>query len=193
MNHVSLKISLVVFVFVLSLGFATEVRAHGEAGLTFSATSTTEGAPLYQVDVDYADAYIEADRFGRFNFNLFSDATREKPVPYTDLWVRIEQDDGNARGKTIYAGSVAKAQFGGTGFGFVFPKGGKYTLSVRYNDANKDEFGGTVGEAEFELDVLRNPDEDQFRFGMEFWVGLVAGLFAAMIGLLPLLMRQKKG
>ncbi len=168
------------------------VSAHGE-GMTFSATSTAEDSPPYLVDVDYAEAAIVADSFGRFDFNLFVDAARQKGVEYTDLWVRItEQDSDGKRGRTLYAGSVARAQFGGTGFSFLFPKGGKYQLNVRYNDANKDEWGGTVAEAEFTLDVLRGYDENKFNFGMEFWVGLVAGLFVAMIGLLPLLMRQKK-
>ncbi len=192
MKHTALKISVVGFAFVFSLGLATDVYAHGEAGLTFSATSTTEDGSPYQVDVDYADAAIVADSFGRFDFNLFVDATRQKPVPYTDLWVRIEQKGGDKRGKTLYAGSVAKAQFGGTGFGFVFPEGGKYTLSVRYNDTSKDEWGDTVAEAEFELDVFRSSDENEFNFGMEFWVGIFTGLFGAIVMLLPLLMRQKK-
>lgn len=167
--------------------------AHGEAGLTFSATSTTEDRPAYQVDVDYAESAIVADSFGRFDFNLFTDVNRQKPVTYTDLWVRIEQKDGDKRGKTLFAGSVAKAQFGGTGFSFVFPKGGKYTMSVRYNDASKDSWGTTVAEAEFPLDVLRSDEEGKFKFGsMEFWVGLVSGLFVTLLGLLPILLRSKQ-
>lgn len=182
------------FVLTLTLVIAsmpTQANAHGGATLTFSATSTTEGKPPYMVDIDFAEAAIVADSFGRFDFNLFTDASRQKPVKYTDLWVRIEQKEGDRRGKTLYAGSVAKASFGGTGFGFLFPKGGKYTLSVRYNDANKDELGDTVAEAEFSLDVLRGYDEDTFKFGsMEFWVGLIAGAFILMILAVPLLMKR---
>ena len=186
------------FVTTLFIGFVSAlpyaVHAHGEAGLTFSATSTLEDGRPYQVDIDYAEAAIVADNLGRFDFNLFQDATREKTVEYSDLWVRItEQDSEGKRGRTLYAGSVAKAQFGGTGFSFVFPKGGQYILNVRYNDASKDEFGDTVAEAEFELDVLRSYDENKFNFGMEFWVGLFSGLFGAIVLTLPLLMRSKKG
>lgn len=189
------NIRLTLLTVVLFAGFAAlphAVHAHGEAGLTFSATSTTEDAPPYQVDIDYAEAAIVADSFGRFDFNLFTDASREKPVEYTDLWVRIsEQDSDGKRGQSLYAGSVAKAQFGGTGFSYVFPKGGQYVLSVRYNNAGKDGWGETVAEAEFTLNVLRAYDENKFNFGTEFWVGLIVGLFAALIGLLPLLMRAR--
>ncbi len=165
------------------------IYAHGEAGLTFTST-TTEGRI---VDVDYSDAYVEADRIGRFAFNLFADEKREKDASFTDMWVRIVKKDGSRIGKTLYAGGVAKQEFGGNGFSFVFPEGGTYTLSVRYNDADADEYNEqTAGEAEFELNVLRSSDEDKFKFGMEFWVGLIGGLFIAVVGLLPILTRQKK-
>lgn len=187
--------ALLLSAFVLTIvGLVPEaqVSAHGE-GMTLSATSTTENGAPYIVDVDYADTVIVADTFGRFDFNLFSDAERTKPVSFTDLWVRIEQKkDGEKRGRTLYAGSVAKMKFGGTGFGIILPEGGQYTMSVRYNDASRDELGETVAEAEFPLEVLRGYDENKFNFGMEFWVGLIGGLFMAVIGLLPILMRQKK-
>ena len=162
--------------------------AHGEAGLTFTST-TTEGRI---VDIDYSDAYIEADRIGRFDFNLFADGKREKEANFTDMWVRIVRKDGSRIGKTLYAGGVAKQEFGGNGFSFVFPEGGTYTLSVRYNDASKDRFGDDAGETEFELNVLRSSDEDKFKFGMEFWVGLMVGAFGIAILGLPLFMNRKK-
>lgn len=192
-----MKTQTVVFLlatFTLTLtGFVlpANVSAHGE-GMTFSATSTTEDGAPYIVDVDYADTAIVADTFGRFDFNLFTDAERTKPVPYTDLWVRIEQKNGDKRGRTLYAGSVANAQFGGTGFGIILPEGGQYTMSVRYNDASKDKFGETVAEAEFPLEVLRGYDENKFSFGMEFWVGLIVGLFVAVIGFLPLVLKTRQ-
>lgn len=184
---------LIVIAILLLVSFAEPdiALAHGE-GMTLSATSTTKDGKPHIVDVDYADTAIVADTFGRFDFNLFTDAERTKAVPFTDLWVRIEQKNGDKRGKTLYAGSVAKAQFGGTGFGIILPKGGEYTLSVRYNDTGKNDLGDTVAEAEFTLNVLRAYDENKFNFGMEFWVGLVAGLFAAVIAFLPLLFRSKK-
>jgi hypothetical protein len=169
------------------VGLPTDAHAHGEAGITFTST-TTEG---YIVDVDYADVYIQADSMGRFVFNLFADGSRKKEVNFTDMWVRIEKKDGEKSSKTVFAGPIAKQEFGGNGFSYIFAEGGTYTLSVRFNDASSETFGKTAGEGEFELTVLRNPDKDKFSFGMEFWVGLVGGLFLALLGLLPLLLGKK--
>lgn len=187
-----LQLHTAILILALGVGFflanPESTLAHGEAGLIFTST-TTEG---YIVDIDYADAYIEADRIGRFDFGLFEDGSRQEQVKFTDMWIRIVKKDGSRAGKTLFAGPVAKQEFGGNGFSFVFPKGGTYELNVRYNDASKGDFGDTVGEAKFDLNVLRNPNEDKFNFGKEFWVGLIGGLFIAVVGLLPILMRQKK-
>lgn len=161
--------------------------AHG-SGITFTST-TTEG---HLIDVDYSDFFIEAGRIGRFNFGLFTDETRQKQITFTDIWVRITEKDGSRVGNTLFAGAVAKQEFGGNGFSYMFPKGGTYTLDLRYNDASKGDFGETVGEAEFELNVLRNSDEPAFIFGMEFWVGLLAGLSGSGIGIAAYLFRRKK-
>lgn len=184
-TYLFLFFALACIVVVASL--PTDARAHGEAGITFTST-TTEG---YIVDVDYADVYIQADSMGRFVFNLFADGSRQKEVNFTDMWVRIEKKDGEKSSTTVFAGPIAKQEFGGNGFSYLFTDGGTYTLSVRFNDANKGTFGEAAGEGEFVLDVLRNPDDDKFRFGTEFWVGLIGGLFAALLGFLPLLLGKR--
>ncbi len=172
--------------------FPMAASAHGE-GLTLSATSTTEGGPPYIVDIDYADLWIEAERIGRFNFNLFADSEATEPVDFTDMWVRIVREDGSKNGKLLYAGAVANQAYGRDGFSFVFPEGGTYTLSVRYSKAGEDGFGDTIAEVEFPLDVLRSAGENEFKFdSMEFWVGLIGGLFIALLGVLPLLLGRKK-
>lgn len=192
MKYPYIPVFALTLLIVATVSSPEQTMAHGEEGLTFSATSTTEGGAPYIVDVDYSDLVIEAERIGRFDFNLFLDQERTKPVEFTDMWVRITRNDGE-RGRTVFAGGVAKQQFGGNGFSYVFAEGGQYTLSVRYNDANIDKFGETVAEAEFSLDVLRSDDEDTFKFdSMEFWVGLIGGLFTALLGVLPLLLGRRK-
>jgi len=161
--------------------FPSTAQAHG-AGMTFSATSTSENGKTYIVDVDYSNLGIVADSIGRFDFNLFLDAERTKPVPFTDLWVRIEQMNEGKRGRTLYAGSVAKMQFGGTGFSLVFPTEGEYTLSVRYNDSTIGDLGDTVAEGVFELDVLRPYNKPAFAYtSREFFGGLGGGILVSMI------------
>lgn len=185
--------TLPLLVLALLTGFsyaatAETAYAHGGPGMNFTST-TTAG---YIVDVDYSDTPIEAGRIGRFDFRLFTDKTWEKAVDFTDIWVRIVEEDGSKAGRTLFAGSISKQEFGGNGFSYVFPKKGTYTLSLRYNDARKGDFGETIGEAEFELSVLRSPNENTFTFGIEFWIGLLTGLFGAVITILPLFVRGKK-
>jgi len=181
------------FVCVVVAGLPEETLAHGEAGLTFTATSTSENGVSRYVDVDYTElAIIARDSSGRFTFNLFADAERTQPVNYTDMWVRIVENNDSKFRKTVFAGPIYRTEFGGVGFLFTFPDSGKYTLHVRYNDANKDNYGETLAEAEFPLDVLRSLDENSFDFGsMEFMVGLLSGAFVALLGLLPMLMRKR--
>ena len=174
---------------VVSIPYAGS--AHGEAGLTFSAVDTDNGSIRF-VDIDYTETEIIArDSVGRFTFDLFADADRTQTVEYTDMWVRIVQDDGGRSGKTVFAGPIYPVQFGGAGFLFTFPDSGKYTLHVRYNDANKGSYGETLAEAEFPLDVLRSSEENTFDFGMEFWIGLIGGIFLVLILLLPIMLRKK--
>lgn len=184
---------LAVALFVSLSAVPEQAQAHGEAGLTLSATSTNENGQVTFVDVDYTElAIVARDSAGRFTFDLFGDETRTRPVDYTDLWVRIVEDTGKGGGRTVFAGPIYPTEFGGVGFLFTFPESGKYTMHVRYNDADKGNYGETVAEAEFPLDVLRSKDENAFDFSSsEFWIGLVGGLFAALLILLPLLMRKK--
>lgn len=161
--------------------------AHGEAALTFTST-TTDG---YIVDIDIIDGYLQADTFTRMNLGLFKDSARTESANFTDIWVRIVRKDGDKVEKVLFAGPIAKPRFGGIGFSFVFPEGGIYTLSVRYNDTSKDIFGETVAEVEFELDVLRSQKENNFTFGSEFWIGMLIGVFGCAILMLPFFVRRE--
>ncbi len=116
-----LHIALVIFALCVIVFFSSPegVYAHGE-GITFTST-TTEG---YVVDVDYGDPYIKAGSFGRFSFGLFADSTRQEEVKYTYIWVRIVKKDSGRAEKRLFAGAVAKQEFGGNGFSFVFPEEG---------------------------------------------------------------------
>ncbi len=184
--------TFVLIVAFVNISSPKETLAHGEGGLSLSATSTTKGGLAHIVDVDYGDIVIEADRIGRFNFSLFADTERTKPVDFTDMWVLIERDDGDKVGKTVFAGGIAKQAFGGNGFSFVFPESGKYTLNIRYNNATDDIFGTTVAEAEFTLEVLRSEEENKFKFSLEFWSGLVGGLLITLLGMSPFILGRKK-
>jgi hypothetical protein len=156
-------------------------NAHG-AGMTFS-----EVVDGYQVDVDYSDLVLESGTAGRFTFNLFSDPEREEPVEFTDLWVRIEKKREGKNGEILFAGPIFSPTFGGPGFTIVFPKGGEYELSVRYNNGDKE-----VVEATFPLSVEKGAGEKNF-FDIGFWRGLFCGVLAVLLFGGVLMFAQRRG
>lgn len=187
----TLKLYVPALIVVLGFFLATTpntAHAHGLAGITFTST-TTAG---YIVDVDYRDPSIEAGRIGRFDFRIFTDGTRQKEVNFTDIWVRIVEKDGSKAGNTLFAGAVAREEFGGNGFSYVFAKEGTYMLEVRYNDTSKNSIGETVGEAEFTLDVRPSSEKSFFPFGIQFWIGLLIGLLGGGATAIPYILRSKK-
>jgi hypothetical protein len=125
---------------------AQAVGAHGEGGYELSAQ--VEG---YTLDLDYDYPTIVAKgEVGRLTFDLFTDESRKERVPFTDVWVRINQTHKDGKnGTTTFAGPVQKPEFGKTGFMYAFFEPGKYTVSVRYNNESQK-----VASHDFSIDVL---------------------------------------
>ncbi len=151
--------------------------AHGGAVQTFVST-TTEG---HIIDVDYDSPPLVAEGAGRFTFGLFSDDSRTEGLEFTDLWVRIIKggDENGQRGETIFAGPILKADYGGTGFVYVFANEGQYTLNVRYNNSKKNDSGQNVAEATIPLTVLPPYGRSGFDFGLSFFLGFIIGCVVA--------------
>lgn len=166
------------------------VYAHGE-GTTFSATTTAEGGEMRVIDVDYSEPSISVGTVGRFNFKLFADDERTKAVPFTDLWVRIEEKRGTTRGAVLFAGPIARADLGGTGFSITFPEAGDYTLNVRYNGSRDGSQDATLAEGEFSLTVLRDPSTPGTYRTLAFWTGFVSALIISLVAAGALLARSK--
>jgi hypothetical protein len=168
---------LALVVFQLS---AKPVYAHG-TGLTFTATTTP-----YVIDVDYDSFVIESGYSGRFTYHIFSDAARTKPVDFDRVWVRIfkESDDGD---ETFFSGWIVKGILGATGMSYRFPNAGTYTMIVRYSAGEETN----LAEGRFSLIVEKGAAEKAFRFGIEFWSGLCAGLFLALCASAFLILRTR--
>jgi hypothetical protein len=107
------------------------VAAHGDGG--YELTAQVDG---YTLDLDYDYPTIVAKgEVGRLTFDLFTDESRKERVPFTDVWVRINQTHADGKnGTTTFAGPVQKPEFGKTGFMYAFFEAGKYAVSVRYNN-----------------------------------------------------------
>lgn len=101
------------------------VTAHG------NGASFEKEVSGYKVDIGYDPSKIEAGENERFDFELFD--SKEEEVGFDYVWVNISLGD-----KTIYAGGVHNAEIGGAGMTIVFPEGGDYILSVRYQKGDKN-------------------------------------------------------
>ncbi len=168
----------IVVVFAAFLSAPFDVGAHG-AGLTFTST-TTDGMII---DVDYGDLYISAGSAGRFDFNLFTDGSRDKTAEFSKVWVRISKNIQDSKsGETVYAGYVSRQLFGGNGFSILLPAAGTYTLKARYEADSESGLGDTLAEAEFILDVAPPWGEEQFKYqSKEFKVGVGSGFLIAAL------------
>jgi len=96
----------------------------------------------YIIDVGIDALDLVAGEPVRFDFVLWS--KDRNPIDFTDAWVRIAPAE---RG-IVFAGNLHQPEFGSTGMTYVFPKGGDYELTVRFQ--NKGE---AIIEASFPLKV----------------------------------------
>ena len=109
-----------------------------------TGVSYEENRDGYKIDIGH-DEFIAAEESTRFDFTLFpEDISNVEGAPFTDVWVTFTKDK-----KIFFAGGVHKPEFGITGFTYVFPKEGTYTVSARFQ---KD--GETVVKTEFPLTVI---------------------------------------
>jgi hypothetical protein len=167
---------IIAFFIIPILLTGTLAYAHGEGSLTFSE-KMAEG---HLIDVDYESSEILSGVSGTFVFVLWTDDTRKEKLPYADLWVRIISDDGSAEGNTMFAGPIAKPEFGDARVLYVFPEAGEYRLAVRYNRAVDSEKELSEISAEFPFSVSPGKDGNSPLQGKAgFFIGLAAGAILA--------------
>jgi hypothetical protein len=128
-------LSLIVILFFVS---DTCVFAHG------TGVSYEEQKDGYKIDIGH-DEFIAALESTRFDFTVYPENidTAEGEI-FTDVWVTFSKDK-----KLYFAGGVHKPVFGSTGFTYVFPEEGTYTVSARYQKE-----GETVVKTEFPIVVI---------------------------------------
>lgn len=107
------------YLLLLLTVFALPVEAH-ESGESFE--SVIDG---YTVDIGYTTAEPATDDVVAFDFQLEKEG---KVVPFSDVWVRIE----DAQKVVVFAGGIHNSQYGGARMSYRFPEAGSYTMSVRY-------------------------------------------------------------
>lgn len=181
------SVIFILFSFYVLFSDAPLAFAHGD-GITFVST-TTEG---YIVDVDYGNDTLEAEKIGKFGFNLFTDERREKEVPYTKVLVRVKLNLQGGGSRDVFVGFLPKGHIDYGGIWLAFPERGSYTLSVKYySETENGLIDRTFATEEFQVDILRSINDEKFKFTLEFWLGLLSGLLLVTVILLPILRFRK--
>jgi hypothetical protein len=144
---------------LLSLPFGALAHSSG----TFYET-VVDGV---HIDVGYSSAAPAVGEAVIFDFTLDPD---QPLVPrYTDVWVRVESEDGSV----VLATAVHNAEFGGPRMSYVFPRAGNFTISMRYENGNT-----TLAEASFPITVV--PDTKSG--GIPWYAFLLGGIVIGAAG-----------
>jgi len=104
----------------------------------------------YRFDIGYSPADVAVGTQTRLDFLLF-DEESGKPIPFSDVWVRLTKES-----KAYFAGGISQPEFGAAGILYSFPEAGEYELSVRFQND-----GESIAEETFTLPVL--PPEEGTR------------------------------
>ncbi len=158
---------------IVSYFGSTQILAH----TTGQTVETAVGNSLIDIGYDVKD--ISVGQSVVFDFNL-TDLKKENDVPFTDVWVKVQQ--GN---QTVFASGIHRPQYGKTGMIFTFPTPGDYTISTRFQ--NNDT---TLAETSFTLPVKKNTDEltnnkssNAIDITLLFIVSFIGILVGAFIGI----------
>lgn len=149
--------------------------AHG------TGQSFEQEAGQYLIDVGTSESAIQAGSSVTFDFDILTKDKAEH-VPFTNIWVRIEDDK-----KLLFAGGIVKASIGKTAMTYVFPQAGAYTLTVRFQ--NRDN---ALAEAVFPITIepALLDSKDGSSVGMAYVI--VAGIGGLIIGFLAALILRKR-
>ena len=164
-----IKSLLLVSLMGVAVLLSTQVFAHG------SGVSYEETKDGYKIDIGH-DEFIAALESTRFDFQLYPENldTVDGEI-FTDVWVTFSLDK-----QLYFAGGIHKPVFGSTGFTYVFPKSGTYTVSARYQKE-----GETVTETEFQIEIIepQTTKKEQNPLVVYSLIGLASLMSGAAIGL----------
>jgi hypothetical protein len=131
----------------------------------------------YYLTLEYEALTIQAGTPVRLTLDIFPKNAFATSVPeYTDVWVRITETNTNdAVDPIVFAGAISKKSFIPTGMSYVFPRGGNYEVSVRFENGD-----APIGEAAFEVVADNTPGELQSSGTIVGWTILGAAAGAAL-------------
>jgi hypothetical protein len=144
------------------------VYAHG------SGQILSQSVGDYYLTLEYEALAIQAGTPVRLTFDIFPRNAGATPLPvYTDAWVYIKETNA-AEGATaeVFAGVISKESFIPTGVSYTFPRGGPYTVHVRFENGDT-----SIGEASFEVVADDTPEKSLSSATLAGWtfLGAIAG------------------
>lgn len=136
------------YIFFVSYIFFCAIGAYGAHAHGFGVT-LDRAVGDYIVNVDYdAVTGIYAGSPVQFAFELFN-KDRSQQIEFSNVWVSITLAGKNTFARPVFDGGIVGSTFPPSSIIFAFPSAGSYTLTLRYEKADK-----TLAEATFPLDVL---------------------------------------
>lgn len=135
----------------------------------------------YQIDAGYGAPAPAVGESLLMDFRLRQEG---KDVPFTDTWVKITAENG----AVVFASGIHNSEFGGPRISYVFPREGKYEVSMRFE--NNDQ---TLVEDSFPITVLPASGTGIVLFGMDStpYLLIIVGIALGVIGaLLPGVIRS---
>lgn len=138
----------------------------------------------YQIDAGYGAPAPSVGEALLMDFRLRKDG---KDVPFTDTWVKVTAENGGV----VFASGIHNAEFGGPRMSYVFPREGKYTVSMRFENGAE-----TLVEDSFPITVLPETGTGILLFGSDItpYLILIVGIALGVISALtPGLMRGIRG
>ncbi len=151
---------------VLLLLCAVPVSAHVN-GVSFEKQK--DG---YTIDAGYGAPAPSVGESVLLDFRLRKDG---KDVSFSDAWVKISAENG----AVVFASGIHNAEFGGPRMSYVFPKAGKYTISMRFEDGSE-----TLVEDTFPITVLPSNEGKVLFMGIDLtpWLYVLAGIALGVLG-----------
>jgi len=160
MNILKLNYQAILLLILLSLLVPFVALGHG-LGVSYEET-----VGEYSIDIGYEPEAITSESRVRFDFGIFDKTTGEE-VEYSDLWLRI--NEGN---QTVFASGIHSPEFGTAGALYVFPGGGSYEVSVRFQNG-----GDQLAEVSFPVEVADASESSSSTSTL-----IVAGLIGVVLG-----------
>ncbi len=164
--------NIIALLVLVLLAGATALPAYAHVnGVSYEKTK--DG---YQIDAGYGAPAPAVGESLLMDFRLRRDG---KDVLFTDTWVKITAENG----AVVFASGIHNSEFGGPRISYVFPREGKYEVSMRFE--NKDE---TLVEDSFPVTVLPASGTGIVLLGVNItsYVLVIAGIaLGIIVALLP--------